>query len=46
MQNAVNAGIEYREIADQNKQIEMFYRRNIEVIILDLSILKVFLKTS
>ncbi|WP_448248555.1 substrate-binding periplasmic protein [Thalassotalea agariperforans] len=42
--NAVNAGIEYREIADQNKQIEMFYRRNIEVIILDLSILKYFLK--
>ena len=42
--SAVNAGIEYREIADQNKQIEMFYRRNIEVIVLDLSILKYFLK--
>ena len=41
---AVGIGIEYREIADQNKQIKMLFERSVEAIVLDLAILEYFIK--
>lgn len=40
---AAEQAIEYREIADQSQQITMLFERSIEVIILDINILKYFL---
>jgi polar amino acid transport system substrate-binding protein len=41
----INSSMEYREIADQMKQIEMLFSRRTEVIILDINIFKYFVKT-
>lgn len=43
--DVVKSSIEYREFSDQSKQIEMLYNRSLEAIILDVDILKYFLKT-
>jgi len=41
----VNYSLGYREIADQNKQIELLFNGSVEVIILDINIFNYFLKT-
>jgi polar amino acid transport system substrate-binding protein len=42
---SINASMEYREVADQMKQIDMLFLRRAEVIILDINIFKYFMKT-
>ncbi len=42
---SVSLSTDYREIADQNQQIEMLFSRRTEVIILDVNIFKHFVKT-
>lgn len=41
----VNYSLGYRELADQNKQIELLFNGSVEVIILDINIFNYFLKT-
>jgi polar amino acid transport system substrate-binding protein len=41
---SISLSIDYRELADQSQQIEMLFSRRTEVIILDLSIFKYFVK--
>ena len=43
--NVINSSLEYREIADQMKQVDMLFLHRTEVIILDINIFKYFMKT-
>lgn len=43
--NIIKSSMDYREIADQMKQIEMLFLRRTEVIILDINIFRYFLKS-
>lgn len=44
-ENVVNYSLGYREIAEQNEQIELLFSGSVEVIILDVNIFNYFLKT-
>ncbi|NQZ90027.1 MAG: transporter substrate-binding domain-containing protein [Colwellia sp.] len=43
--NSINSSLEYREIADQMKQIDMLFLHRTEVIILDINIFRHFMKS-
>ncbi|MCJ8321659.1 MAG: transporter substrate-binding domain-containing protein [Colwellia sp.] len=44
-EDIVKYSLGYRELADQNKQIELLFNGSVEVIILDINIFNYFLKT-